>query len=131
MNPVRAAIFQRLSGDATLTGLLSAPTAIHYHIAPQSAAYPLIVFNELDQRPVWSFDGSMESDVWAVKAVTKKPAQADEIAERIRVALDDAPLTVTGRDLLYVRRRSGIAYPEQDGADTYWHRGWQFRLITD
>lgn len=132
ISPVREALRDRLVSLPALTGLLSAPTAVHYQVAPQQAKHPLIVFGELDQRPDWAFAGpATEWDVWQVKAVTTSAKAADEIAEQIKLALDDAQLQVDGHELLYLRRRSGISYPEQDGATTYWHRGWQFRLITE
>ena len=131
-SPVRVALYERLKNTAALTSQLSAPTAIHYHVAPQSAQFPLVVFGELDGRPEWAFQGAaFERDVWQVRGVATSATKADEIGRQIALTLDDAPLSPAGVAVLYLRRRSRIAYAEQDGATTYWHQGWQFSLVTE
>jgi hypothetical protein len=133
MNPVRAALYSRLSGDATLTGLLSAQAAIYHQIAPQDAAYPLIVFQRQDGRPDWTFGDHMQRDLWTVRAIDRatSASDAEAIADRIDVLLNDAPLVVNGRALLYLRRESDVDFSEQDGADTLRHVGGVYRVVTD
>jgi hypothetical protein len=137
VNPVRAAIFAHLSGDATLTGLLAAPGNIFHSIGPQTAAFPLIVFNEAAGTRILQFAGAhIKNDVWQVKAIASGSSEtpgalAEDIAARVDVLLDDAVLAITGREHLYLRNESDIpAYPEQDGAESYWHCGSLYRLFT-
>lgn len=133
MNPVRAAIYERLTGDATLTGLLSSATAIYHQVAPQSAQTPFIVFHRQAGDPGWQFAGAhVQSDLWTVKAVDRasSASRAEDIAARIDTVLTDAPLAVTGRDLLAVYRESDVTYPETTDGATYRHEGGQYRLQT-
>lgn len=133
MNPVRSAIYARLAGDATLTGLLSSATAIYHQVAPQSAATPFIVFHRQAGDPVWQFDGAhVQHDLWLVKAIDRasSASRAEDIAARIDTILTDAPLAVTGRVLLAVYRESDVSYPETSDGGTYRHEGAQYRLQT-
>jgi hypothetical protein len=134
MDPVRAAIFARLAGDATLTGLLAAPGNIFHSIGPQTAAFPLIVFNQAAGTRILQFAGAhVQNDVWQVKAICRgsSATPAEDIAARVDVLLDNAVLAITGRDHLYLRNESAIpTYPEQDGAESYWHCGSLYRLFT-
>ena len=134
MDPVRAAIYARLSGDATLTGLLAAPGNIFHSIGPQTAAFPLIVFNEAAGTRVLQFAGAhIKNDLWQVKAIAagSSATPAEDIAARVDVLLDNAVLAITGREHLYLRNESDIpAYPEQDGAESFWHVGAYYRLWT-
>lgn len=133
MNPVRGAIYARLAADTTLTGLLSAPGAIYHSTAPQTAAFPLIVFQRLSGLPVWQFQTAHhQSDAWLVKGISRgsSASPAEDIAARIDAVLTDAPLVVTGGVLLGVWRESDVDYDEIDSGETYHHAGSQYRLVT-
>ena len=133
MNPVRAAIYERLAGDAALTGLLSTPTAIYHQVAPQDAATPFVVFQRQAGDPRWQFAGGLvQSDVWTIKAVDRASSAsgAEDIAARIDAVLTDAPLAITGRVLLAVYRETDVEYPETSDGATYRHVGAQYRLQT-
>lgn len=133
MNPVRDAIRDYLAADATLTALLTdGATGVHYQRAPKDAGAPFVVFSESVQgSPTWTFGGlAFDTDVWLVKAVAADNVSAAEaIAARVDALVNDAPLTISGQTLLYLRRQSGVVYPEQDGAVTWQHRGALYRLV--
>lgn len=134
MNPVRAALWARLTGDATLTALLATPAAVYHRRAPQDAAHPFVVIDKQDGRPEWQFGADrVEWDLWLVKAVdlSGSASRAEEIAARIDMVLNDAPLVIKDRRLLYLRRDEDVDYPEEDGADLYQHVGGVYRLLTD
>lgn len=131
MNEIRRALYERLSGDVTLMGLV---TGVHHAVAPQGAATPFVVFHKQSGTPQWQFSGAhIQTDLWMVKGIDAGPSasRAEDIAARISDLLTDAALTVTDRDLLTVFRESDIDYSEQDGADTYRHCGGLYRLITE
>lgn len=133
MDEVRRAIYSRLSGDAALTALLSAATAIYHGVAPQTAGFPLVVFSEQAGVPVWQFQGGhYENDVWLVKAISRgsSAGAAEDIAKRIGALLTDAPLAITGEVLLGVWREGKVAYSETESGETYWHAGHLIRLIS-
>ena len=134
MNPIREAIYGALITDGDLTGLLSEPDAIFHQKAPQSAAFPLIVFHKQSGTPDWQFAGAhLQNDLWAVKAIDRASSagRAEDIAARIDVVLTDAGLPVIGGSLLYLRRASDIDYPETEGADTFRHCGALYRVVTE
>jgi hypothetical protein len=133
VNPVRSAIYARLTGDATLTGMLSTPTAIFHQVAPQDARTPYIVFHKQAGTPHWQFGGAhIQHDVWTVKAITRDASAtvAEDISARADEVLTDAPLAVDGRDLLAVYRESDVDYPEPVDGEIYHHVGFMCRLIS-
>ncbi len=133
MNPVRDALYDRLAATAALTALLSDSAALFHRVAPPEARTPFVVFTKQTGTPTWAFDGPpLRNDVWLVKAIDRSGSAslAEDIDAQIDMALTDAPLAITGRTLLYLRRESDVDYPEQDGAETFHHVGGLYRLIT-
>lgn len=135
MNPVRGAIYTRLTADTTLMALLSGPNAVVHGVAPSGVVSPYIVIQALSDTPAWKFQGeSIENDVWMLRAVHRATSAsiAEDIAARANVVLTDAPLNVTGRDLLAIYRETGPqAYPEVEAGETHWHCLSTYRLITE
>ena len=132
MNPVRAALFDRLTTtDGPLDGLVG--DRVYHQRAPQGAAFPVVVFAKQSGTPEHAFAGRLDRELWLVKAVSKgaSAAAAEEIDAAIDVALHDAPLDIDGHTRLYLRRESDVDYPEYDGADTYHHVGGHYRLFTE
>lgn len=133
MNPIRRALFERLSADTQLAALLSAPDAIYHGVAPASAAFPLVVLDKQAGTPTWQFaGGQVQSDVWLVKGVDRGSSanRVEDIAARVAQVLTDAPLVVAGRFLLAVYREADIDYDEIDSGATYHHAGATFRIVT-
>ncbi len=133
MNEVRRAIYDRLTGDATLTGLLSTPTAVFHQVAPADAATPFVVFHRQDGRPEHLYAGNeIQRDIWLVKAVDRGPSatRAEDIAARIQTLLADAPLNPVGRHHVACYRDADVDYPEADAGETYRHVGATWRVIT-
>lgn len=133
MNEIRRAIYQRLSTDSTLTGLLAASDGIYHQQAPQTAQAPYIVFHKQSGVPFWQFDSAhIQNDLWLVKAVDQgsSASRAEDIAARIDVLLTDAPFSITDHTRLAIFRESDVVYPETDGADLFHHVGALFRVLT-
>lgn len=134
-DPVRAALYSLLTGDAPLIALLATPTSVYHRLAPRDALAPFVVFDASSWRvPTWTFAGPpVDTDVWLVKAIDRSASAtaAEGIAARLDTLLNDAALTITGRALLYLRRQSGVNYGEQDGAEMFTHCGALYRLVTD
>lgn len=135
MNPVRAAIYTRLTSDATLMALLSGSDAVVHGVAPAEVLSPYVVIQALSDTPMWQFNGaSIENDVWFVRAVHRATSAsvAEDICARAAVVLTDAPLSVAGRDLLGIWRESGPqAYPEVEAGETHWHCLSTYRVVTE
>lgn len=131
MNEIRRALYQVLAADATLDGL--ATGGIHHRTAFQGAAPPYVIFHRQSETAIWSMTDAIENDLWLVKGVCRggDAGPAEDIADRVRDLLDDASLTVAGRDHLYLRHETGVDYGENDGGELYHHAGSVFRLVTE
>lgn len=138
--PVRRAIYGKLAGDTTLNSLLGTPPGgysknIFHNEAPAGAAFPLVVFHKQSGVPTEAFSdpSAFETDVWLVKAVAKDTSadQAEAVAARVAVLLNDAALSISGSALMYLRRQSDVEYPEVTNGVIYQHVGSLFRLIYD
>jgi len=131
---IRRAIYAKLNGDATLTALLSAATAIYEAKAPQSAAFPLVIFDlYAPGADAYTYSGrAYEDDLWIVRGVDKSGSSdtVDDIAARIDALLTDGALTISGRTQLYLRRERKVKYTEPDGDIDYRYAGGIFRLWT-
>lgn len=136
--PLRRALYGRLAGDTTLTGLLAAPRApfsqsIYYQQVPPEAPYPLVVFAKQSGVPTDTFQtpGAFDSDVWLVKGIDRSDTvdTVEAIQARLVALLNDAPLSISGRRLMMLRRQSDVDYPETVANVTFRHAGSLFRLI--
>lgn len=134
MDEIRHAIVQRLEATPAVTSLLGAPNNVFHRIAPRGAIPPYVVLHRQAETDEWTFSGpALEHDLWTVKAICRgsKSDAADDIAQAITVALNDAPISVVGYRLLYLRRESKIDFGEPDGADFWHHVGSLWRLDAD
>lgn len=136
---IRRALYGRLAGDTTLNNILGTPAAgfsksIYFQQAPANAQFPLVIFQKTSGVPTETFTDPafMNGDTWLVKAVDRDTSadDAEEVAARIDVLLNDAALSISGVSLLYLRRRSDVQYPETDEGVLYQHCGALYRLVT-
>jgi hypothetical protein len=133
VNPIRAALYTRLTGDATLTALLATPTSAYHKVAPQTAVAPFIVFAKQSGTPNRQFGGAhVQQELWLIKGISlgASASPAESIAARADTVLTFAPLAITGRALLAIYRESDISYAETVGADIYHHEGFLARIVT-
>src|ERR1044072_2004919 len=118
---VRRALYGRMAGDTSLNNLLGTPAAgfsksIYYQQAPDEAQFPFVVFHKQSGVPTEPFSdpSAIESDIWMVKGVDRNTTAdtAEAIQARLQTLLNDAPLTISGSVLLYLRRQDDVEYPE-------------------
>lgn len=134
MSATRTAIYGRLTATSAITSLLSAPGAIYHRIAPSNTSSAFIVFHKQAGTPRWAMAGDpLDTDLWLIKAVCAggSATAAENIAAAVDDAMNDAPLSITGRNLLYVRRESDVDFGEVDGGEQWHHVGAIFRLTTE
>jgi len=148
----RRALYGAMTSDGTLRNLLAAPApgysnGIYYQSAPDTAAFPLVIFNKQAGNPTEAMHDptALDSEIWLIKAIchqgddqpagvtaTSAADDAEAIAERLRVLLNDATLSLAGGAThLYLRRQSDIDYQELATGETYVHCGSLFRLVLD
>jgi hypothetical protein len=118
------------NGTATATGTLGT----YYALAPQNpmTSPPYIIVqlaSSLDDYTFGTADNKHgESTDYIIKVVSNREwptAQAYGIYGQAHDALQDAPLTVAGNQLLRCRRTSRIEYMD---SDRFWHVGGLYRL---
>jgi hypothetical protein len=137
---IRRALYGKLAGDTTLNNMLGAPAtsyskAIYHGQAPAGASFPLVIFDKSSGMPEEAFGdpSALEHDVWTVKVIDHNTTadSAEAAAERIKAILNDAALSISGSDLLYIRRQSDVDYPEVVNGEFYRHVGSLYRIVTD
>jgi hypothetical protein len=137
---VRRAIYGKLSGDTTLSGMLGTPATgyakgIYYQEAPAGAGFPFIIMNKQSGVPTETLTdpSALEADVWMIKAVDRATSAdtAEAVQARVQALLNDAVLSIAGADHLYLRRESDLDYGEVANGVTYRHAGSLYRLIYD
>jgi hypothetical protein len=129
-DPVRAALFARLSGDATLKSLLSAPDATYEAKAPQGTKPPYVILaNQAPGVPLRTFGEASARPLWLIRGVCRGESStpAEEIDARCRVLLDSVKLTISG-SLATVVREGGVSYGEEASGEDWRHRGSLFRI---
>jgi hypothetical protein len=85
-----AAIYGRLSSDATLTALLASTTSIYPEVAPQNAANPCLVYSESTPEYADTKDGksTLDTSIIQVDVYANTIAERNNIGSRVRVLLD-------------------------------------------
>jgi hypothetical protein len=136
--PVRRALYGKLAGDSTLTGMLgiSAPgygQSIYHDQAPEEASYPFVVFSKSSGVPTEVFHTAafaIETDVWLIKGVDRNTTadKVEAIADRLKTLLNDGTISISGYAQLYLRRQSDVEYPETEEGVMYKHCGSLYRL---
>lgn len=136
---LRRAIYGKLAGDTTLNNMLGTPApnygkSIYHSKGPDKAGYPFVTIDRQSGIPTHAFGKpiAFEEDVWIIKAIDRALSAdaADDIAARLDVLLNDAVLSISGYDLMYLRRMSAVEYDEQDSGVTYKHSGGNYRITT-
>lgn len=107
LEPIQAALYARLSGDATLTGLLGHRAGQNgvYDDVPENALYPHVVIGEAIETPDGAHDrfGAQVVVTIHVWVEARGFKTAYPIVRRLRALLDEQPLPITGHHTVSVR----------------------------
>jgi len=131
-DPIRTALYGALVASPALTALVG--TRIYHRVAPQAATFPVCIFHKHSGTPRWTFAGRpVQWDLWAVKGLCQgsSATRAEEIAAAIDDALNDAALTITGREHLFLLRDSDINLGEDEDGVQYHTVGALYRLASE
>ncbi len=131
MKPLREALYEHVTGDATLMAL--ATGGVHHQDADQEAKPPYVLFEQVAGLLDWTYGGPAMRDVrWLFEGVCMggDAGPAEDMAARLEVVLKDAALSIDGAGLLYLRPVSTVDFPRRDGADRYYHSGAIYRVVT-
>lgn len=131
------ALYGKMAGDTTLTGMLASPPppnaqSIYYEIAPPAASKPYVIFDLNAGTPDFAMTAkNFDDEVWLVKAVVEgiDPTVASTIKDRLEVLLTDAALSIAGKTHRLSRPTAAVVYAEDVDGQTIRHAGHLFRLI--
>jgi len=128
---VRQAIYQKLN-TSSVTSLLANGSASLYHgVAPQNAAYPLLVFNKQAGTQINRMGGEAYRDaVWLIKAIARATSSsaAEDIDKAVFDLLNFGTLSITGANTMLVARESDVEFVETSGDTQYRHVGGLYRI---
>lgn len=134
MKAVRKALYDKLTGDSTLTAMATG-TRIYDTQAPPGGTLPYIIFQLVGgPRPIiprklheWTI--TIKTVVAGMTAVT-----GEDIIARVETLLDDHALVVSGYTVYWLKRESpDIDYIEVAGGNPYRHIGgtWRMKMSKD
>jgi hypothetical protein len=130
MNELSAAIYARLSTDATLTALLASATAIYETQAPDNATLPYVVFSHYAGGPENETPVERMNVVIYVRAYSATSQKAvGTIDARLKTLLHRNNLTVTGWTNFSLFREEDIEVPSVTPANqTIYSSGGLYRI---
>ena len=126
---LRAAIHDALIADAVLTGMLGGPKI--YDEPPATAAFPYVTLGEARVSDFSAGDDAVQEHQLTLHAWSRQGGhkEAHMIAGALLQALDDAPLSPDGHQLVNLRFSLADIRRESDGR-TY-HALVRFRAVTE
>ena len=133
MNEVDTAMLTKLSAGAGLTVLLASSSAIYSWQAPDNAAYPFVVFNDMSDTEANDTQHEIHNMVYQVRGysnVSMKKAKA--IDYQIRALLHEQTLNISGFVQLRCVREGSVRFVEnQPNTQTVYSAGGLYRLIVE
>lgn len=129
MNPVRQAIYDLLANDSQLADLCN---GIYWRVAPEGTDPPVCIFQRQAGVRSYTFGGEpMHDESYVVKGVGFAD-DAEAIDERVETILNNATITVDGRQLLLrPMAMDDITYGEDVEGEHYEHEGTAYRVVTE
>lgn len=139
MNELEAAIYTTLTGAAPLVALLASTTAVYYRLAPQTATYPLVVFDYVSEVTADMAPGHRGKDFLyqVVGIVGDRQGTGAGVTMRAAGAIDAQIEPLLHRKLIAVAswtnfwtvRESGIRMEEiAPGGKRFYHAGGTYRF---
>jgi hypothetical protein len=126
---LQQSVFATLTADAPLTALIGSNRI--FDDVPQGAPKPYLTLGQTTVRD-WSTgtdDGNEHLITLHVWSDIRGKKQASEIADAVRTALHDQPLTLVGHRLVNLRHEFSEARRDPDGATI--HATVRFRAVTE
>lgn len=128
---IREAIRSKLITDGTLTGL--ATGGVFSDIPPPDSEVPYVIFSKMDGRYEHAFRApSLNGQLYLVKGISRKKAEAEAIDSRCRIILNRTDLNIDGHETKSVLFDHDVDYPEKsDDGDRFEHVGTVYRIVTE
>lgn len=129
---VRQGLYKKLNVKAITDQLANGSASIHHQVAPSSAEYPMIIFNQQSGVPRHQFTGARyDEQVWMVKAVCEggSSSSAEDIAKAVDDELDWELLTIEGAETMHLEAQSKLSFSEVVDGEQFRHHVALYRLI--
>jgi len=135
IDDVNVAVYTILAADSTLTSMLGSVTSIYDGLAPDGAAYPVVVFGQ--PYPLTSTDKQVMTgsyvtiykvDVKAIAGGTDSGGVAGRISKRVHEILENANLPLPQGSTFYCRRSGDFSYPEEVDNTRFSHVGGTYQI---
>lgn len=131
MKELEAAIYTKLSGDATLAGL--APGGVWRGVAPLGTTGVIVVFSQVSSLDAYTLaERATTTHNYLIKAIApgESATPAWDAAARIDALLTDQPLALSAGSVMSVRRERAMTLTENDGGEEYQHAGGYYIIWT-
>lgn len=128
--PVQAAIFAKLTGSATLVGLLGGPN-VYDGTAPESAPRPYVIIGESIETPDNAHGAFGRQTVMTINVWSDYQgfAEANAIVYVLQQLLDEQPLDIAGHRHVATRFEFAQTLVDPD-IPSLRHASVRFRIIT-
>ncbi len=124
---VEAGIYTKLNVTAVKT--TAGATGVYNRIAPQTTALPYVIFQWQGGGDENSHPDRSRDVIYTIKALARDAVTADTIDAACDVLLHDGLITVTGYNVIWLRRESDVAYSEVDASgQPVYHTGGMYRI---
>lgn len=129
MLAVQSAVYARLKGDATLTGMISGV----YDYVPETAAYPFVVIGEALETPDNRHGGFGRQTVITLHVWSRYQgyAQVLRIGARVTELLDHQPLTIPGLSWIATRFEFSQTLTDPEPPGDIRHLVLRYRIVTE
>lgn len=129
MLAVQSAVYARLKGDATLTGMISGV----YDYVPETAAYPFVVIGEALETPDNRHGGFGRQTVITLHVWSRYQgyAQVLRIGARVTELLDHQPLTIPGLSWIATRFEFSQTLTDPEPPGDIRHLVLRYRVVTE
>lgn len=129
MLAVQSAVYARLKGDATLTGMISGV----YDYVPEDATYPFVVIGEALETPDNRHGGFGRQTVITLHAWSRYQgyAQVLRIGARVTELLDHQPLTIPGLSWIATRFEFSQTLTDPEPPGDIRHLVLRYRIVTE
>jgi hypothetical protein len=131
MKELEAALYAKLAGDATLSGL--APGGVWRGVAPVGTTGVFVAFAQVSGVDAYTLkDRATTTYNYLIKAIGpgESATPAWNAAARIDALLNDQPLTLSAGSVMSVRRERAMTMTETDGGEQYQHAGGYYIIWT-
>lgn len=129
MLPVQSAVYGKLTGDATLAGMISGV----YDYVPEDVDYPFVVIGEALETPDNWHGGFGRETVITLHVWSRYQgyAQALRIGAQVTALLDHQPLTITGLAWIATRFEFSQTLTDPEPPGDIRHLVLRYRVVTE